>query len=59
MMSFPLLLAQVPQDGQSMLDKKKYPKLWAYTELLKESAGSKRAIEKIIEVDGEYHTDAF
>ncbi|KAF7362346.1 Glutathione S-transferase [Mycena venus] len=55
LMSFPLLIAQIQQDGQSPLNKKEYPKLWAYTELLKESAGSKRAIEKIIEIEGEYN----
>ncbi|KAJ6593360.1 hypothetical protein B0H19DRAFT_1280524 [Mycena capillaripes] len=55
LMSFPLLIAQIPQEGHSPLNKKEYPRLWAYTELLKESPGSKRAIEKIIEIEGEYN----
>ncbi|KAJ6589980.1 glutathione S-transferase-like protein [Mycena vulgaris] len=55
LMSFPLILAQVPQDGHSPLNKEAYPKLWAYTELMKDSAGSKRAVEKIIEIEGEYN----
>jgi len=52
MMSFPLLTVQT-QDG-SPLNKKSYPKLWAYAELLKESESSKRAIAKIVEIEGEY-----
>ncbi|KAJ7072717.1 hypothetical protein C8F01DRAFT_1105048 [Mycena amicta] len=59
LMSFPLLIAQVPQDGRSQLSKERYPKLWAYTQLLKESEGSKRAIAKIIEIDGEYNGNLF
>ncbi|KAJ6631484.1 glutathione S-transferase-like protein [Mycena sp. CBHHK59/15] len=50
LMSFPLMAAQ----GRSPLSKDKYPKLWAYTEMLKESAGYKRAVAKIVEIDGEY-----
>ncbi|KAJ7747747.1 thioredoxin-like protein [Mycena metata] len=55
LMSYPLVNAQIPQDGHSPLNKKAYPKLWEYTELLKERPGSKRAIEKIIAIDGEYN----
>ncbi|KAJ7496800.1 glutathione S-transferase-like protein [Mycena latifolia] len=55
LMSFPLIVAQVPQDGHSPLNEKAYPKLWAYTELMKNSAGSKRAEQKIIEIEGEYN----
>ncbi|KAF8150450.1 thioredoxin-like protein [Mycena galopus ATCC 62051] len=51
LMSYPL----DEQDGRSPLNKKDYPKLWAYTELLKESASNKRATEKIIEIEGEYN----
>ncbi|KAJ7503075.1 putative glutathione S-transferase [Mycena galericulata] len=59
LMSFPLISAQIPQDGRSPLNKEAYPSLWAYTELLKESAGSKRAVDKIIAIDGEYNPNFF
>ncbi|KAJ7287077.1 glutathione S-transferase [Mycena rebaudengoi] len=52
LMSYPLIAA--PSFG-APLSKEGYPKLWAYTELLKESEGFKRAVKKIIEVDGEYN----
>ncbi|KAF7350998.1 hypothetical protein MSAN_01662000 [Mycena sanguinolenta] len=55
LMSWPLLIAQIQQDGHSPLNKKEYPRLWAYTELLKESPGNKRAVDKIVEIEGEYN----
>ncbi|KAJ7032744.1 hypothetical protein C8F04DRAFT_1235150 [Mycena alexandri] len=55
LMSYPLLIAQIPQDGHSPLNKEAYPKLWEYAELLKESPGNKRAIEKIVAIGGEYN----
>lgn len=55
MMSYPLSTVRTSQDG-GPLNKESYPKLWAYTELLKESESSKRAIAKIVEIDGEYNT---
>ncbi|KAJ7655697.1 hypothetical protein DFH06DRAFT_1200748 [Mycena polygramma] len=59
MMSYPLQISQIPQDGHRPLNQKAYPRLWAYTELLKESAGSKRAVEKIIAIEGEYNPNFF
>ncbi|KAJ6491739.1 hypothetical protein C8R47DRAFT_1176810 [Mycena vitilis] len=58
-MSYPLQISQIPQDGHSPLNQKEHPRLWAYTELLKESAGSKRAIEKIIAIEGKYNPNLF
>ncbi|KAJ7655365.1 putative glutathione S-transferase [Mycena rosella] len=48
LMSFPLIVAQSAQQGG-------LPASWAYTEMLKGSAGSQRAEEKIIAIDGEYN----
>ncbi|KAJ6631489.1 glutathione S-transferase [Mycena sp. CBHHK59/15] len=50
MMGYTLVLAK----GRSPLAKEEYPKLWAYVELLKESASYKRSVDKIVEVFGEY-----
>ncbi|KAJ7287065.1 glutathione S-transferase [Mycena rebaudengoi] len=50
LMSFPLTAAQ----GRSPLNKEAFPKLWAYTELLKQSEGYKRAAAKIVEVVGKF-----
>ena len=50
LMSFPLDAAR----GRAGLDKDKYPKLWAYVERLQERDAYKRAVQKIIEVEGEY-----
>ncbi|KAJ7125228.1 hypothetical protein C8R44DRAFT_831032 [Mycena epipterygia] len=55
LISFPLIVAMVPQDGRSSLNKEAYPRLWAYTEMMKASASSKRAEQKIIEIEGEYN----
>ena len=49
-MSFPLLAGK----GRSGFTEEKYPKLWSYVEKLEGSAGYKRAVQKIIEVNGEY-----
>ncbi|KAJ7611658.1 hypothetical protein FB45DRAFT_313662 [Roridomyces roridus] len=55
MMSFPLLVARQPIDGPiGPLNKETYPKLYAYTELLESGASYKRAVDKIIELEGEY-----
>ncbi|KAJ7807873.1 hypothetical protein B0H14DRAFT_2871993 [Mycena olivaceomarginata] len=54
LMSYPLFIAKIRQDGHSELNEKEYPKLWAYTEMLKGTESSKRAIVKIVEIEGEY-----
>ncbi|KAJ7876079.1 thioredoxin-like protein [Mycena olivaceomarginata] len=54
LMSYPLFIAKIRQDGHSELNEKEYPKLWAYTEMLKGTESSKRAIAKIVEIEGEY-----
>ncbi|KAJ7655363.1 glutathione S-transferase [Mycena rosella] len=53
LMSFPLIVAQQPI-AEGALNKDAYPRLWAYTELLKESKGYKKAVERIVELEGEY-----
>ncbi|KAJ7772015.1 hypothetical protein DFH07DRAFT_710746, partial [Mycena maculata] len=53
LMSYPLHIAQIPQDGRSPLNEQDYPRLWAYAELLKAENANKRAIDKIVEIDGE------
>lgn len=56
MMSFPLLVARQALDGPTApLNKETYPKLYAYTELLEENVAYKRAVDKIIELEGEYN----
>ena len=50
LMSFPLLAAK----GRAGLYKEKYPKLWAYSERLEALEGYKRAVQKIIDVEGSY-----
>ncbi|KAJ6632392.1 hypothetical protein B0H10DRAFT_1938019 [Mycena sp. CBHHK59/15] len=39
----------------SPLIKETYPKLWVYTQLLKESAGYKRSAAKLVQVEGEHN----
>ncbi|KAJ7496799.1 glutathione S-transferase-like protein [Mycena latifolia] len=53
LMSYPLIVAQLPM-ADSALNKEKYPRLWAYTELLKQSKGYGKAVQRIVELEGEY-----
>lgn len=50
LMSFPLGAAR----GRSTFSEEKYPKLWAYVLKLESLEGYKRAVDKIIEVEGSY-----
>ena len=50
LMSFPLIAGK----GRSGFTQENFPKLWAYVEKLERSDGYKRAVQKIIEVEGEY-----
>lgn len=50
MMSFPLIAGQ----EQTGLTKEKYPKLAAYIEMLQQEPGYKRAVEKIVQIEGKY-----
>ncbi|KAK4694295.1 glutathione S-transferase, partial [Lecanoromycetidae sp. Uapishka_2] len=49
-MSFPLGAAK----GKCGFEQDKYPKLWAYVERLEKLEGFKKAVQKIIDVDGSY-----
>ncbi|KAJ7503082.1 glutathione S-transferase-like protein [Mycena galericulata] len=51
MMSFPVLIAT---NGMRGVDKATHPKLFAYAELLQASESYKRAVEKIVVLEGEY-----
>ncbi|KAF7296075.1 Glutathione S-transferase [Mycena kentingensis (nom. inval.)] len=61
LISFPLLVAQTQLDGAgtSLITKDRYPRLYKYAALLRESEGCKRAIAKIVEVDGSYDGSFF
>ena len=50
LMSFPLGAAR----GRAGLTQEKYPKLWAYLERLETRDAYKRAVQKIIEIEGSY-----
>ena len=50
LMSFPLGAAK----GRSSFSKEKHPKLWAYVDRIEALEGYKKAVQKIIEVDGSY-----
>ena len=50
LLSFPLMAAR----GRAGLSKEKYPKLWAYTERLEAREAYKKAIQKIIDIEGSY-----
>ena len=50
MMSFPLAAAK----GRAGFSKKKHPKLWAYAERLESKEAYKKAIQKIVDVEGSY-----
>lgn len=49
-MSFPLELAK----GRAQFTQEKHPKLWAYINKLEALPGYKRAVQKIVEVDGSF-----
>ncbi|KAL8760368.1 MAG: hypothetical protein Q9184_003374 [Pyrenodesmia sp. 2 TL-2023] len=51
LMSFPLGAAK----GRSGFTEEKYPALWAYVGRLEEIEGYKRAVQKIIDVEGSYN----
>ncbi|KAJ7771476.1 hypothetical protein B0H16DRAFT_1881109 [Mycena metata] len=53
MISFPLLAARSLPDT-STLTEENFPRLWRYTELLESSPSYKRAVEKVVELEGEY-----
>ena len=50
LLSFPLIAAK----GRAGLTEEKYPRLWKYTERLEATPSYKRAIQKVIDVDGTY-----
>ena len=50
MMSFPLGAAK----GRAGFSKEKHPKLWAYVERLESMEGYKKAVKKIVDVNGYY-----
>lgn len=50
MMSFPLSAAK----GKCGFTQDQYPKLWAYVEKINELEGFKKAVQKIIDVEGSY-----
>ena len=47
-MSFPLTACK----GRPGLTKEKYPKLWAYVDKIEAREAHKRAVEKIVEIEG-------
>lgn len=49
-MSFPLGAAK----GRSTFTKAKYPALWDYVDRIEAMDGFKRAVQKIIDVEGSY-----
>ena len=53
LMSFPLGEVR----GKHGFTKEKYPKLWAYVDRLQATDGYKRAVQKIIDVDGRYEPE--
>ena len=50
LMSFPLIASK----GRSGLTKEAYPRMWAYTERLQGHDGYKKAVQKIIDIEGEF-----
>ncbi len=50
MMSFPLGAAK----GRAGFNKEKHPKLWAYVERVESREAYKKAVQKIIDVEGSY-----
>jgi glutathione S-transferase len=49
-MSFPLEAAK----GRATLTEEKYPRICAYVDRLTEREGYKRAVQKIVEIEGSY-----
>ena len=49
-MSFPLSAAK----GRAGFSKEKHPKLWAYVDRIEALDASKRAVQKIIDIEGSY-----
>ncbi|KAJ7125237.1 glutathione S-transferase-like protein [Mycena epipterygia] len=55
MMSFPIIIVTDGGDrGPAGLNKETHPKLFAYAELMKKSGSYQRAVDKIVELEGEY-----
>ncbi|KAJ7656313.1 glutathione S-transferase-like protein [Mycena polygramma] len=56
MMSFPVMLvtSEMLDRGPVSLNKTSFPRLFAYSEALKKGEGYKRAVEKIVALEGEY-----
>jgi glutathione S-transferase len=52
LLSFPLIAG----GKRTGLSKEKYPKLGAYVERLENEPGYKKAVDKIIELDGKFET---
>lgn len=50
LMSFPLGAAK----GRSGFSKEKHPKLWAYVDRMEALDGYKKAVQKIVDVEGSY-----
>ena len=50
LLSFPLGAAR----GRTSFSKESQPKLWAYVERLEALDGYKRAVQKIVDIDGHY-----
>ena len=50
LMSFPMGAAK----GRSTFSKENYPKLWAYVDRLEALDGYKKAVQKIIDIEGSY-----
>lgn len=50
LMSFPLIASK----GRVGLTQAAHPRIWAYTELIEAHDGYKKAVQKIIDVDGEF-----
>lgn len=50
LMSFPLIASK----GRAGLTQAAYPRIWAYVELLEVHDGYKKAVQKIIDVEGEF-----
>lgn len=50
LMSFPLIAAK----GRAGLTQAKYPRLWAYVDRLEARDAYKRAVQKIVEIEGSY-----
>ncbi|KAF7362353.1 Glutathione S-transferase [Mycena venus] len=54
MMSFPVMLVTSGWGSVANMNKETFPKLFAYAELLTKSESYKRAVDKIVAIEGEY-----